>query len=174
MVDLLGGLWSLARGVVVLLVGVALMAGGWHLHQDAQQATETAIQTEGTVISSAVARDEVEDDDGPDVQYYPKIEYRYTFEGETYTSTSICPGTAEGCEASNYKDDRTRVEEFVSQYPEGETTTVYVLPDQPSRSFLVKTDSGSIAYFILMGIGALASLGGLLALGGGLKRFVAG
>lgn len=174
MVNLTGGLWALGKGGVVLLFGVAMVAGGWHFHQDTQQAVENAVETEGTVVSSVVARDEVEDDDGPDVEYYPEIEYRYVYEGETYTSTSICPGTAEGCEASNYKEDRGRVEAFVSRYPEGATVTVYVLPDEPSRSFLVETESGSMAYFIMMGIGAIAGLGGLVTVLGGVKELVTG
>lgn len=173
MANLTGGLWGLAQAVVILLIGTALVGGGWSFHQDAQQATENAIEVDGRVVSSVVTEVRVEDEDGSHIEYAPEIEYRYTYEGTTYTSTSICPGTAEGCEASNAKS-REDVEEFLSRYPEGETVTVYVLPDEPARAFLVETDSGSIAYYILMGIGAIAVLGGLGAVAGSLKKLASG
>lgn len=173
MANLTGGLWGIAQGVVLLLIGTALVAGGWTFHQDAQQATENAIEMDGTVVSSVVTEVEVEDEDGSHIEYAPEIEYRYTYEGTTYTSTSICPGTVEACEASNARD-RESVEEFLSQYPEGETVTVYVLPDDPSRAFLVKTDSGSIAHYMLIGFGAITVLGGFGAVAVGLKKLVVG
>lgn len=175
MVNITGGVGGLVKSSIILIIGIALVAGGWTFHQDAQQTNENAVEIEGTVLSSAITEVEVKDNDGggSHIEYAPDIEYQYTYEGETYTSTSICPGSAEGCEASNAKG-QAAVEEFLAQYPEGQPTTVYVLPEDPTTSFLVKTDSGSIAYFIMMGIGAIALLAGISAGVGSVKTLFFG
>ena len=173
----MGSLTDLFKGGFLLLLGIGLVVGGWQFHQGAQHATENAIETEGTVLSAALTEKNGSgpnrDGTGSNSGYVPEIEYRYTYEGETYTSTSICPGTAEGCEASNIRS-QDDVEGFLSQYPEGETVTVYVVPDEPSRAFLIETDSGSLAHFMMMGIGALLLLSSLESVASSLKGLVSG
>jgi hypothetical protein len=173
MVNLTGGLGSLAKSALILVIGLGLLAGGWSFYQGGQEATENAVEVEGTVLSTSIVEVEVSDEEGRHIEYAPEIAYRYTVEGESYTSMSICPGTAEGCEASNARG-RDEVADFLTQYPEGEPVTIYVLPDEPSRSFLANTESGFIGYLFMMGIGGVLVLGGLFAVAGSLKELVIG
>lgn len=159
---------SAVKGLFLLLVGSAMVYGGWTLHQEAQQATADAVETDGTVLSTSIDEIEVanEEGGGTHTEYAPEVRYRYSFEGETFTSTSICPGSAEVCAAAEH-GDRDDAESFLSRYPENETVTVYVVPDDPTTSFLVDTESGSLFRYMLMGLGALILLSGLSSL---LKR----
>jgi hypothetical protein len=153
---------GVVRGLLLLLLGSGMVYGGWTLHQESQQAMENAIETEGTVISTGIDEIEVANDEGSGthMEYAPEVRYRYSYEGETYTSTSICPGSAEVCAAAEH-GDRDDAESFISRYPEDETVTVYVVENDPTMSFLVDTESGSLFHYMLMGLGALLLLGGL-------------
>lgn len=161
----MSGSSSLAGAFVFLLVGVAVTGGGWYLYEDARYATENAVEVDATVVSSEVTEEREDDDDDGDYDtvYSPRVQYRYTYEGETYTNGDICPGAGSGCGAAQDRETRQRAQEFLADYEEGETVTVYVLPNEPSRSYLVDRDSPSNTYFIMMGIGGLFAVLGLYA-----------
>jgi len=158
---------SAVKGLFLLLLGSAMVYGGWTLHQESQQAMADAIETDGTVLSAGIDEMEVanEEGGGTHFEYAPEVRYRYSYEGETYTSTSICPGSAEVCAAAE-QGDRDDAESFVSRYPEDETVTVYVVEDDPTTSFLVDTESGSLFHYMLLGLGALMLLAALQSLVG--------
>lgn len=164
MADLTDVASGLVVGLVVLLVGGAVAAGGGYLYQDAKQATATAVEVDGTVVSSEVVHTTVDGGKagGSQDAYYPRIQYRYTYEGETFSSTNLCPGAGSGCGPAQNKADRSEVEDFLAQYPEGGTATVHVPPDDPSGAYLVSASSKSTSeYLILVGFGGLIGLLGL-------------
>lgn len=165
------GLKQIGQGVLVILLGVAIAGGGWYLYQDAQQATQNAVEVEGTVVSTGIDEKRVDDDDGggSDIVYSPVVQYRYTYEGEQYSSSNLCPGMGSGCDAAQNRDQRSDVKEFLSDYPEGESVTIHVLPEEPSRAFLVNTGSASKSYLFIVGFGGLFGLFGLVALASGVK-----
>jgi len=86
------------------------------------------------------------------VEYRPNIRYRYSFDGKTYTSDNVYPtggrkfGNAVGAE------------NFVDQYPEGETVTAHVNPSNPDRAFLVANHSW-LPILLLLGFGGLITFG---------------
>lgn len=107
--------------VIALFLSLAMASvGGYTVYDHYQQKSENR-QIEGIITYSGV----FEDEDTSTLE----IEYRYTVEGETYNSTKICPGAGEGC----YGDP----DETVEKYPEGERVTVYVDPNDPSKSYLI-------------------------------------
>jgi len=174
MVDLIDGLKGIGTGLVILLIGAAIAGGGWYLYQDAQQVTENSVEVDATVVSTDVVEERVDDDTGSHIAYSAHIEYRYTYEGQTYTSSNLCPGKGSACSAAQNKDTRSGAREVISKHTSGETATAFVLPSDPSRSYLVDKDSASKSYFILIGIGGLVALFGLVGIGGGIKELVAG
>lgn len=175
MADVTGGLSLVVKGLVVLLVGVGIAAGGGYLYQDARQATESAVEVEATVVSSEVVHTTVDGGGsaGSDDAYYPDVQYRYTYGGETYTSRNLCPGEGVGCDAAQNKQDRSEVEAFVSEYPEGETATVHVPPDEPANAYLVEGSSPNV-YLILAGFGGIVGLMGVAVSLGGVKELLFG
>jgi hypothetical protein len=174
MADLTDGLKGIGTGLVILVVGAAIAGGGWYLYQDAQEATENAVEVEATVVSAEVVQERVQDDTGSHIAYEASIEYRYDYEGQTYTSSNLCPGMGSGCSAAQNKDTRSDARDVISKHTSGETATAFVLPSDPSESYLVDTDSASKSYYILIGIGGLVALFGLVGLGSGVKELLVG
>ena len=117
------------------------------------QATQNAEEVDATVLSSDLVdnRDLGDDDDGSD-RFTVRVEYRYTHDGQTYTSENFCPGAGSGCKPSS--DFRTDMEEFLADYPEGETVTAYVPPGDPSNAYLIDTGP-SPAYLGVAAFGVL-------------------
>lgn len=79
-----------------------------------------------------------------------ELEYRYTVDGKTYTSTNVCPGIGDG-------DCYGPPEEVAARYEEGESVTAYVDPDDPSRAFLIEKGTPYPLY-LMTGAGAFFTL----------------
>lgn len=143
-----------------LVIGVVLIAGGAFLYVSNQEATENSVAVDAVVLSSEVYDDEPGDPPGDreNDDYRASIEYRYTYDGETYTSSNLCPGAGQGCAPSG--DTPDEAEEFVAQYPDDETVTAYVQPDDPSRAYLVEGGSPML-YVGLAGVGVLVIVLGI-------------
>jgi len=174
MADDTTGLSDLFGVLLMLAVGIAAVAGGVYLYQDAKQATENAVEVDATVESSTVESKLQDGDSGQRHRvYYVEIAYRYSYDGETYTSRNLCPGLGSSCDAAQNKDERSEAQELADQYPEGETVTAYVPPSEPSNAYLVDASSSSTtAYLILVGIGGLIALGGLVGTGNTLRSML--
>jgi len=147
---------SRSDAVLFVLVGLLFASAGGYLLYSEYQASADANQVEATVLSSAVTSNarggsEVGSD------FFPRIEYRYTYDGRTYTSTNICPGAGSGCTGSTTRESAQRV---VDRYPEGSTTTAYVDPADPSRAFLV-APGVTLWYLVPVGMGLLSLLVGI-------------
>lgn len=154
-----GGGTTLSHPVVPVIVGLLVVAGGGYLFYSGMQTTANAEAVDATVVSSGVVdNSNTGGDDAKD--YTVRVEYRYTYDGETYTSENLCPGAGTGCAPAS--DFRTDVQEFVDDHAEGDTVTAYVQPSNPSNAYLV--DSGPP--LVYLGVAAV----GLLVLGLGVKR----
>jgi hypothetical protein len=162
--------------LLMLVVGVAMAGGGVYLHQDAKQATENAVEVDATVDSSTVESKLQDSDSGQRHRvYYVEIAYRYTYQGETYTSRNLCPGAGSSCDAAQNKDQRSDARELAEEYPEGETVTAYVQPSEPASAYLVDASSSSTTeYLLLVGIGGVIALGGVVGSVNGLRSMLGG
>lgn len=153
---------NFAHPIVPILLGLLLVAGGGYLYWSGMQATANAEEVDATVLSSSV----VDTDDTGSSQdaneYTVRVEYRYAYDGREYTTENLCPGAGTECEPSS--DFRTDMQEFVEEYPEGETVTAYVPPSAPSNAYLVDTEPS----LIFPGIAAA----GVLLSGLGVKRLL--
>lgn len=141
---------SLSGMVFVMAIGLLFLGVAGFLAYDQQQAIESSVEVEGTVVESDVRVDR--DTDSGDT-YYPEVEYRYTYEGETYTNGNVFPGTG------SKSTGRDRAEEIAEEYSEGDRVTVYVRQDEPERAYLI--EQRSILFLLLFGgAGAITTLAG--------------
>lgn len=149
---------GLSHPIVPVLVGLVLIVGGGYLYYSGMQATANAEEVDATVVDSAVVDNTDPTDSNEPAEFTVRIEYEYTYEGETYTSENLCPGAGSGCEPSS--DFRTDMQEYLEEYPEGETVTAYVPPSDPAGAYLIDTGPSPI----YLGIAAVGLL--LVLLGG--------
>jgi hypothetical protein len=86
-------------------------------------------------------------------QYYPDVLYSYQFKGERYEGRDVALDTDNCGWASNARD-------VVARYPAGETVTVYVNPNRPSRSALVagELQSTTSSLVLVLSIGLVGSV----------------
>jgi hypothetical protein len=138
-------------GLAVCLTALLLGSGGYLAYSTFTQQTQANTAVEATVLSSEFEPEGRFDDD-----FYVFIEYQYTYDGETYTSSNIYPGAS-----SRVIDDEQRAREIVQQYPAGEAVTAYVNGDDPTESYLIEADTGGTALgtVVLLGLGVIALLG---------------
>ena len=149
---------NLAHPVVPIVVGLVLIVGGGYLYYSGMQATANAEPTDATVLSSGVVDTDDTGSSEDAAEYTVRVEYQYTYGGETYTTQNLCPGVGSGCKPSS--DFRTDMQEFVEKYPEDETVTAYVPPSNPDSGYLIQTDPSPV-YLGIAGVGVL-----LVVLGG--------
>lgn len=142
----------MGRIAVVLFVVLCFgMAGGVYVLgvQQPTQAFDEAVTVDGTVQSAEV--ESGTSDTG--VRYSPNITYQYRFDGQTYTNDDyvLVGGVSAGTPGT--------AEEVVDSYSVGQSVTVYVVPDDPSNSFLKRGSVGLFFYGILGFLGFLGVLG---------------
>lgn len=155
----------------LLFVAVGLGIGGFAVHdgymsvQDVNSAVET---TEGTIQSSDVVEDREYEDDETELEYYPRITYEYTVDGQTHTGERIYshldrnqePGELPGVEY----DAEWKAREEADRYQPGSRVTVYYYPGNPERSFLVKPKVDWAELGMMAGFGGIFALAGLGAM----------
>lgn len=118
-----------------------------------RQVVSDSVTVEATVQDAIVETHDTNDTP----EYEPHVKYRYTYEGKTYTSTSLNPGTDK-----NRYTDRARAED-VADYSKGDTVTAYVLPSNPGTAYLTEHPGrGSGGFTIAVIVGGLFALFGLL------------
>jgi len=145
---------TLQKTILGLVLGLACIAGGGFLTYDALEATVSAEETTATVVDSQVGRVS-----GTEREYRVHVTYEYIYQGETYTSDNIYAGAG----GSDRFSSRGTAESFVQQYPEGETVTAYVDPDDPSRAHLetgIRATS-LLGYALLVLVGVVTFAAGL-------------
>ena len=137
-------------------VGIVLFAIGYSFYEDAMAVSGWPTTT-GTITSSRVVSQTERDrrETRREYTYYrAEVEYRYTVDGQRYTSDDIG--------SSGYRTtDRQEIESTVAQYPVGETVTVYYDPEKPERAVLT-TETSWVDYMVMvMGLFFMAVAVGL-------------
>lgn len=148
-----------ADKIAPVVIGLLFLVAGTYLYVSGQQATANAEEVEAEIVTSEVVNYKPSDEMGPNSDdYRASIEFRFTYDGETYTSSKICPGDGHSCAPSG--TDRSEAEKFVADHPEGETVTAYVPKGDPAAAYLVES-SNPLMYLGLAGFGLVAIVLGL-------------
>lgn len=156
---------ALGRFLVLLafLVGGLALAGfGWTTYQNQQSDIQQAVTVEGTIERTDVVFEGSNHSSGSG-HYEVVIRYTYTYDGQEYTSESVYPGP------EKQFGDKRNARAVADRYSPGQTTTVYVNRERPSRAFLIEEKSNFMS-FIAMGLGGLLAL----AMGSGLVKEIVG
>lgn len=144
-----------ALGALFLLVGGGVMLWIGKPTLDAAKASTTWPTVDGTVTESRVeTKKSNERNEGP--SYRAVVIYDYKVNDESYTSERIWFGS----EVSTSK--RAQMREVVDQFPEGQQTTVYYDPEDPSEAVL-QPGAFFTSYFMII-FGAVFAVPGLISL----------
>lgn len=141
--------------LLLVVIGVLLIAAGGYMEVVRQGVEGDYESVDAEIESSEVA--EAQGFGGVATTYGPHITYSYEYEGENYTSSTICSaaytymGEVMGCTTGG---DRAGVEEIVEDHPEGDQVTAYVNPDDPSSAFLLQR-SYPLLNVLVIGIGVV-------------------
>jgi len=157
---------------LLLGVGLLLLVGGVVGPYYTAGATQGHETTDGTILSSEVETQLVDQQGGQERRHYPIIEYEYTVDGEQYTNDRLylqggCTPDGTVCGTKAYESSVAAVSK-ANDYPEGETVEVHYDPDTPRTAYLESVRSfPSIEHIIAGGlsIGAIGlGIAGLLGL----------
>lgn len=120
-----------------------------------QHANQQAVTTTGTVTQTDVTSHRWSDDGVEKVEYTPQVVYEYTVDGTRYESTEFYD---DWDHTPSYRDES----DARAALPEPGPVTVYYLPDDPDRSFLVKPSvnwaASGIVSVVTLSIGLLSSI----------------
>lgn len=131
-------------------LGAFFLYGGVNGWRAEQHELTTFEKTTGTVLETEV-------ETVPDSRRKPLVKYGYTVDGHRYENDKIWPGKPMAKQMSPRGS-----QDFLSRFPEGEETTVYYDPEEPSNAFLVRESTkGWMALIAVVGVGLLmyASMG---------------
>lgn len=117
------------RSALLLLLAVGLIGFGSYDYVQQSQAITNAVAVEATVTAASVDRI----DDRRGIDYAPDIEYRYQYQGETYTNAHVFPSTG-----TRTYSDRSKAQSIVDSYAPGSTVRAYITPSDPSDAFLIR------------------------------------
>lgn len=135
-----------ASGIVVVtgVLGVMLLVGGVKAWRAERHQLATFEPTTGTVLATELAT-------ATKNRRKPLVKYEYTADGETYENDKIWPG---GPMAKQMGPRLSH--DYLAQYPEGEETTVYYDPADPSNAFIDRSSTKHwYAFAIVVGLGLL-------------------
>lgn len=127
---------------VVAGLGIAVWSG-YSIYEEQVQ-LHTAVEVEGTVLDAETVTHGGRTGGGVE----PDIRYRYTYDGQTYTSDVVFPGADSDATYS-------RATQLVNRYENRSTITVYVVPNDPDESYLVKDTRGDLGQVAFTFIGLL-------------------
>ncbi|ERH08942.1 MAG: hypothetical protein J07HX64_00694 [halophilic archaeon J07HX64] len=132
--------------VVVLFFGIIMLGYGAYSHTSQSAALD---QTE--TVNATISSTSVEYFAGRGGEYSPRASFNYTYEGETYTSSTVYPG---GVTPRFSSEDNARAE--LEGYDPGAIVTAYLPTDSPDDAFLKTETTDRPLYFL--GAGALLSV----------------
>jgi len=147
----------LYAGGAILLLGVAVVAGGMTLGDEGRDRIERAETTNGTVLAASY-------ESGID-DYEVTIRYEYTVDGTTYESDAVYPNGERSDGVAG-----TKATDLVERFPAGETVTVYYLPDEPSTAFLIPDERNRADNIVIVVMGVCIGVLGIAVILGAFRR----
>lgn len=137
-------------GIAVLLLGTVIAGFGAYQTYDYQTTVGEAVETEGTVVSTDVRQNGVDEET---TEFRAVVRYEYSYDGQQYASETLYPDT------QRVFSSREAATTVVSGYEAGQRVTVHVHSDNPSRSFLIAADPPVVNYLLLIGGGVAVLFG---------------
>ena len=147
--------------LVIAIGGLAMVGAGGNMVLNEQADVQRAVTAEGTVESTDTKYEGavVSTADSPATGgYKPVVRYTYTYDGQEYTSDSVYPGPEKRFNSEEV------ARSVATQVSPGQTVTVYVNQQNPSRAFLIEKKT-NFQPFIYMGVGGLLALTGVYSVG---------
>lgn len=166
--------WSgAAFGMVFLLAGLAVAGGITYTEWQDKQVAER-METGTASVTSTGMESATETDDGEtEVEYYPRVEYEYAVDGQTYQGWRIYAATDLDKEPGELRgrdfDSQSAAQNVLQRFSEGSEATVYYDPDDPSRAFLVPPKFDTLTVLGAGAFGGLFALVGLFTVVKGLR-----
>ena len=135
--------------VVLVIAAVGLAAFGGYDYLQQTGAIDDAVSVEATVTDAGVERV----DTRRGVEYEPRVEFRYEYGGETYTSNRLRPSSFD----RSY-ETRSGAGSAIVGYRPGSEVTTYVDPGAPGAGFLERETNlrGPVSFLVIGGIAAFA------------------
>ncbi|ELY62968.1 DUF3592 domain-containing protein [Natrinema versiforme] len=138
-------------GLLFLFIGLAVTGYGGYDYFQQEQAIDTAVSVDATIIETGVESDSTGSSTSTD--YYPTVRFEYTYQGQSYTSTNVYPATVR----PSY-DTQSAAMDVVDEYETNSTATAYIPPESPGDAFLKNQRSNGPV--IAVGIGVISMLFG--------------
>ncbi|WP_257300849.1 DUF3592 domain-containing protein [Haloarchaeobius sp. FL176] len=166
--------WSgAAFGMVFLLVGLAVAGGITYTEYQDRQVAES-METGTASVTSTGMESATETEDGEtEVEYYPRIEYEYTVDGQTYEGWRVYAATDLDKEQGELRgrdfDSESAAQNVLDRFPSGSEATVYYDPSDPSQAFLVPPEFDRLTVLGGVAFGGLFALVGLYTAVQGLR-----
>jgi len=126
--------------LVFLVIAVGFVAAGYAESQSADEVLESAVEVEAEVVDHELDSFIIDDRE----YYEPDVVYEYTYDGQQYRSSGIYAGS--DTQELSYADAQA----VLDRYPIGANTTAYVVPDDPSTSFL-EPETSDVSLRIYLG-----------------------
>jgi type II secretory pathway pseudopilin PulG len=148
---------SFGQVVLVVVAIVAVSGSGvtyFLLIHQPQQRIAAAEETDATIVSSNVERLERSNDRD---RFRPNITYRYTVDGQTYTSNNYFAGD----ETATFS--QPTAQERADTFDAGRNVTVHVNPDNPQQAYFLErgprqTDYLAVGVFGFLAAGSISRL----------------
>lgn len=140
---------NLRKALVLVLIGAGVIWFGYSDYTTQEERVENAIEVDAEILDTDVDRRS----GSSSTTYYPSVEFEYTYEGTTYTSSNV-----HATESRSGHSSRSSAESVTDDYPEGDTVTAYLDPNEPGAAFLDVDHSNGP--YLWMGLGAVFVLAG--------------
>ena len=140
-----GGKGGLISNFVIIVIGIGLIFFGYNTFASQNQALENPVNVSATVIDTGIAEDSSR---RGGIDYQPQIKYRYSFEGENFTSDNMHPG---GQQPDDHNVE-SEAREVVEEYSQGSEINVLVPPEKPGEAFIKPEKTNDPLIFIAVGI----------------------
>ncbi|SEH68082.1 Protein of unknown function [Halopenitus malekzadehii] len=136
---------SVRKGILFLLVGLAVIGYGGFDYVTQQQAIDSGVSVNATILETGVEADGTGSSTG--VEHYPTVRFEYVYQGERYTSTKIYPSSVRRA-----YDTESAARDAIEEYETNTTVTAYTTPDSPGNAFLRTEESNGPIIAIGIGI----------------------
>ncbi|ADD04315.1 DUF3592 family protein [Natrialba magadii ATCC 43099] len=143
---------NLRKALLLLLVGAGVIWLGYSDYTTQEERLENAVEVDAEIVETDVDRRSSSSGSSGST-YYPVVEFEYSYEESTYTSSNLHASDSRSGHSS-----RSAAQSIVAEYPEGEQVTAYLDPSEPETAFLETEESNSP--FLWMGVGVLFVLAG--------------
>ncbi|ELY94234.1 hypothetical protein C483_03680 [Natrialba hulunbeirensis JCM 10989] len=147
------------KALLLLLVGVGIIWLGYSDYTTQEERLENAVEVDAEIVETDVDRRSSSSGSSGST-YYPVVEFEYSYEESTYTSSNLHASDSRSGHSS-----RSAAQSITDEYPEGEQVTAYLDPSEPEAAFLETEQSN--APFLWMVLGAFFVLvgGGMVVKG---------